>query len=326
MSQIFDALQRSEAERSGNSTKAPLHAPDVLRRAEHLAATKWEDTSRTALPEVDEITGQKLVIVPERLRRVTPVEVPSNNADPIRTGERLNVLSQFKTLQYSLAPNHRLICYTEQDSPASEAFRLLGVRLRDLRRTKPLQKVLITSTIPQEGKSMVAANLACTLAASSQQRILLLEGDVRRPALTQVLGIHGNPGLCEWLQGERSLMSSIYHLEGLGFWIMPAGIAPANPLELLQSGKLSSLLEQLGEWFDLIIIDSPPVLPMADTSVWMRQADGVLLVTRQGKTEKRQLKRGLEAIEHQKLIGAILNSSRNLPHSDYYYRASSAAQ
>lgn len=118
-------------------------------------------------------------------------------------------------------------------------------------------------------------------------------------------------------------MTSIYRFPELGFWIMPAGESPANPLEFLQSGKLSALLSQLTEWFDTVIIDSPPVLPLADTSVWMRHADGVLLIARQDKSEKRQLKRGLEAVDHQKLIGAVINSSKNLPHSDYYYHSSS---
>jgi len=98
------------------------------------------------------------------------------------------------------------------------------------------------------------------------------------------------------LQGERTLAASIYRLEPAGIWFFPAGIAPANPLELLESGKLPALMEQLTAWFDWIIIDSPPVLPLADTSVWTRLADGILLVTRQGTTQKSQLKRGLEAL------------------------------
>ena len=82
-------------------------------------------------------------------------------------------------------------------------------------------------------------------------------------------------------------------------------------------------MDQLTAWFDWIIIDSPPVLPMADTSVWMNLADGVLLVLRQGTTEKRQLQRGLEALESKKMIGAVLNCSKSMPHSDYYYGTSS---
>ena len=99
---------------------------------------------------------------------------------------------------------------------------------------------------------------------------------------------------------------------------MPAGTSPQNPLEVLQSAKLNALMAQLAEWFDTVVIDSPPVLPLADTSVWMRLADGIILVARQGITEKKQLQKGLEAIDPQKLIGALLNCSQNQANSHYY--------
>jgi capsular exopolysaccharide synthesis family protein len=208
---------------------------------------------------------------------------------------------------------------TDKESLAAENFRFLAVRLRQLQQSRPLKKVLITSAIPREGKTMVAANLACTLARRAQQRTLLVEGDLRRPSLSQMFGLSKMSGICEWLQGESGPSASIYHLEGPGLWILPAGSTPRNPLELMQSGRLSTLMDQLTAWFDWIIIDSPPVLPLADTSVWTRLVDGILLVTRQGTTEKHQLQRGLEAIEPTKLIGALLNCSINTAHSDYYY-------
>jgi len=113
---------------------------------------------------------------------------------------------------------------------------------------------------------------------------------------------------------------NIYRLESLGLWVMPAGNAPENPLELMQSGKLPPLMEQLTAWFDWIVIDSPPVLPLGDTSLWARLADGILLVTRPGVTEKHQLQRGLDALEKSKLLGALVNDSTNAAHSDYYQR------
>ena len=148
------------------------------------------------------------------------------------------------------------------------------------------RKLLVTSSIPQEGKSTCSANLACSLALRAQQRTLLLEGDVRRPSLSQIFALAPRPGICEWLREERKLPESIYFLEGPGLWFMPAGSSPSNPLELLQSGKVTTLLDQLAELFDWVIIDSPPVLPLADTSVWARLADGILLVARQGVTRK----------------------------------------
>jgi capsular exopolysaccharide synthesis family protein len=225
-------------------------------------------------------------------------------------------------LAVSIRDESRLVSVAEEGSLGAEKFRFLAVRLRQLRQNRPLKKILITSTIPQEGKSTVAANLACTLARRKQQKTLLLEGDLRRPNITNQLGIGRIPGVCEWLNGQSESIN-IYKLQGLGLWILPAGAAPQNPLELMQSGKLSVLMEQLESWFDWIVIDSPPVLPLADTSLWSRLADGIVLVTRKGTTEKQQLQRGLEAIEKSKLLGALVNSSANTAHSDYYQRYTS---
>jgi capsular exopolysaccharide synthesis family protein len=193
-----------------------------------------------------------------------------------------------------------------------------------MRQNRTLKKVLITSTIPQEGKSTVAANLACTLARRKQHRTLLLEGDLRRPTVADKFGLGKVPGLSEWLHGESAAMN-IYRLEALGLWVLPAGSAPENPLELMQAGKLAPLMDQLSAWFDWIIIDSPPVLPLADTSIWARLADGILLVTRKSITEKQQLQRGLEALERSKLLGALVNGSTDTNHSDYYQRYGPAA-
>jgi capsular exopolysaccharide synthesis family protein len=320
MSHIFDGLRRSEADGPEIDPAALSGATELLQLAERKATLKWETTVLTDGPFVSKGTDHETSF---GLLGALPVTTTPKPPAPFEFSPAFlhaDPFSQFQSLQVTLAPQSRLICLTDSGSPAAEAFRLLSVRLRHLRRQRPLKKVLITSTIPQEGKSMVAANLACTLALRTQQKILLLEGDLRRPSLSQRFGLGRNPGLCECLlQSERSVIKSIYHLGNPNLWILPAGSAPSNALELLQSSRLSALMEQLVTWFDWVIIDSPPVLPLADTSVWMRIADGILLVTRQGTTEKRKLQRGLEALEPQKMIGAIVNGSENAADSDYYY-------
>jgi capsular exopolysaccharide synthesis family protein len=292
MSHIFDALQRSEAERS--EEKSPLA----------------ESPSFALATELLEIA--------ERKRRGTsaPDAAPALNSS--------EGLEQFPSLPISISAHSRLVAIGEEESLGAEKFRFLAVKLRQMRQSRPLKKVLITSTIPQEGKSTVAANLACTLARRKQHKTLLIEGDLRRPTLAQKFGLGRIPGLSEWLRGDSESMN-VYRLEELGLWILPAGSAPENPLELMQSGKLSPTMERLTAWFDWIIIDSPPVLPLADTSMWARLADGVLLVTRKSITEKQQLKRGLEAIERGKLLGALVNGSTDTAHSDYYQRYGPAA-
>jgi capsular exopolysaccharide synthesis family protein len=289
MSHIFDALQRSETESA---------------QAEPSATEPSTFSAATDLLQVAE----------RKLRMGVPSSEPAEHCNSLS-------LDQFPSLPVSILPSSRLVSLGEEQSLGAEKFRFLAVRLRQLRQSRPLAKVLITSTIPQEGKSTVAANLACTLARRKQHKTLLLEGDLRRPTLATKFGLGRVPGLSEWLRGETKTMN-VYRLESVGLWVLPAGSAPENPLELMQSGRLSPLMDQLTSWFDWIIIDSPPVLPLADTSIWSRLADGVLLVTRMGITEKQQLERGLETIEKSKLLGALVNSSLNAAHSDYYQRYS----
>ena len=297
MSHIFDALQRSEAEQSGSEAPALSIATELIEAAERKAAGERE------------AAVQPVSATP----RDFPMEIDIRESASAP-------FDQLPALQVVVPPQSRLVCLVDRESLPAEKFRFLGIRLRQMRQSRPLKKVLITSSIPQEGKSMVAANLACTLARRQQQKTLLLEGDLRRPTLSQMFGLGKLPGLCDWLQGEPGPMRNIYRLDGPGCWFLPAGSSPKNPLELMQSGRLARLMDELTAWFDWIVIDSPPVLPLGDTSIWSRLADGVLLVTRQGATKKQELQRGLEAIEQSKLIGALLNSSREAASKDYYAR------
>ena len=295
MSNIFDALQRAELENSGSEGPTLTLASELLQAAEQKL--------RYSAPIVEQPAHRDAF--------------DSDPAAPLENLERCPVLA------VSLGEDSRLVSLGKEGSLGAEKFRFLAVRLRHLRQSRPLKKILITSSIPQEGKSTVAANLACTLAQRKPQKTLLLEGDLRRPNIASQFGLAKLPGLCEWLSGESQSIN-IYRLGSLGVWILPAGSTPQNPLELMQSGKLSPLMEQLEAWFDWIVIDSPPVLPLADTSLWSRLADGILMVTRRGTTEKQQLQRGLEVIDKSKLLGALVNSSANAAHSDYYQRYTSS--
>lgn len=304
MSHIFDALQRAEAERSGVELDA-FDVPTELLQIAESAVHAEQATETVARTQVAELEPPPVMDTRSLLNELGAPPTP---------------WEQFESLPVSLLPYSRLVAAVEKDGLAAEKFRFLAVRLRHLQQRRTLKQLLITSTMPEEGKSMVAGNLACTLGSRRQQKTLLLEGDLRRPTLQRQFGLGKVPGLTEYLQGKVDANLPIYRLDALGIWIMPAGSVPHNPLELMQCGRLSPLMERLANWFDWIVIDSPPILPLADTSVWMRLADGILLVTRQGTTDKQQLKRGLEAIEPSKLLGALVNSSSNVAHTDYYQR------
>jgi capsular exopolysaccharide synthesis family protein len=306
MSRIFDALQRSGAEQSG------VEYPDMM----SVAAAVFE-------PEREpQAMDQNISVAIEELPLESQSVPAKRDAIPEVSQEDTGVATlSFPSLEAGNVPGGRLVFLTQPESLAAEKFRFLSVRLRQIRQNRPLKKVLVTSTIPEEGKSVITANLAGALARRNE-RVLLIEGDLRRPVLADRLGLGTLAGLSEWLQSGARTPSNVYHLNGPGFWIMPAGHPPLNTLELMQSGRLSSLFQQITDSFDWIIVDSPPLLPLADTTVWTRLTDGTLLVAREGTTQKGPLQRGLEMIKKADLLGVVLNGCTDIDHKYYYRRYS----
>jgi len=294
MSRIFDALQRSGTEQSG------VEYPDLVSVVTEVFEREKNAAAPAAAPgAVMEISAPESSISEERLTEGSATEP-----------------SEFPSLNVSVGPSSRLVFLSAPDSLPAEKFRFLGVRLRQFQQNKSLKRVLITSTIPEEGKSLVSANLAGVL-ARRKQKVLLIEGDLRRPTLAQQFGLGRLVGLGDWLQGDGRRLTNLYRLNGPEFWLMPAGDPPANALELMQSGKLSRLMEQLSSMFDWILVDSPPLLPLADTTVWSRLTEGTLLVAREGKTQKAMLQKGLELVKKSELLGVVMNGT-NANHDNYY--------
>ena len=297
MSYIFEALQRAEAERSGGSV--PTNADSV---ADLLQKVEQEIDRKQSLSELP----------PPMTRTESP---------------EAGTFAAAKVLLPALPSSARLVCLTDQGGMAAEKFRVLGLKLRHLRERRKLKRIVITSSIPEEGKSLIAANLALNQSRSKILNTVLIDGDLRRPELASRFGFSRSlAGLSEVLRGERQLCEVVYKLEGSGLWFIPAGVTPENPIELMQSGRLAQLLEQLDTFFDWIIIDTPPVRPLADTPLWMKMADGVLLVTREGVCEKKQLERALEVIDRSTMIGVVVNSCSSNEQKYYYARYGTAAK
>jgi capsular exopolysaccharide synthesis family protein len=320
MSQIFDALQRSQAERAKADERKPLETIELLESAEREATAQHSSGLLQEEPVETVAEHQGPLFSVESLGPATTESDLIAITNALQNEQQREIFSQFQALDVSQSKNSRLVCQGDSDSPAVEAFHLLGAKLRNRRRDHPFKSLLITSTVPGEGKSLVAANLACTLGFQARQKVLLLEGDVRRPTQSQIFGLAQVPGLCSHLMGDRSLTASIYHLPKAGIWILPAGDNRGDFRELFQSSQLPAMMTTLYSWFDWIVIDSPPVLPLVDTSLWARVAEGILIVARHGTTRKRKLQKGLEALDPDKVLGTILNSSSNaIDGYDYYY-------
>ncbi len=215
----------------------------------------------------------------------------------------------------------RLVVHTEPRGPAAERFRYLRIRLRDPWESGKLKTVLVTSALPQDGKSTIALNLASSLCEHGKKKVLLIEGDLHRPSLALQLGLEPGPGLVECLGTDTDPIPLIRRLEPLGWYLLKAGGKCINPTELLQSGMLPALLAKLTPHFDWILLDSPPVIPVTDALAMAREVDAVLMVVRAGSTPREAVQRSLAQLGRRKLLAVVLNAIEglNLVYSKYGY-------
>jgi capsular exopolysaccharide synthesis family protein len=226
-------------------------------------------------------------------------------------------LSSVASVQPEVTPLSRLEAFSNPYDFAAEQFRVLGARLQHLAETRSLKTLLVTSASFQEGKSLVCLNLAVTLARRAGKKVLLVEGDLRKPALCQRLGLPPLRGISHWVQGDQPLTNFLYRVAELDIWFLPGGESCAQPLEAIQSPRMRDLPSQAARLFDWIVIDSAPLL-VADSSILSRLADGALVVVRQGVTQKRRLQKSLASVE--KVLGFVLNDATMDPHEyDHYY-------
>ena len=200
-----------------------------------------------------------------------------------------------------------------------EQFRTLRSRLYQVRDKQPLRSLLVTSSLPGEGKTFVANNLAHALARQQNCRVLLIDADLRRPDLHSGFGTPSSPGLAEYLKGEAAEVSVIQ--KGLAEYLcfIPGGNKPANPAELLANGRLKSLLETIGPVFDWVILDSPPTLPVSDALMLAELCDGVLTVIRAAQTGFDSAQKSCHQLREKNLIGVALNCADDAAAYGSYY-------
>jgi receptor protein-tyrosine kinase len=179
-----------------------------------------------------------------------------------------------------------------------------------------MKKLLITSTVKGEGKTVLSANLAISLAKTGQ-RVLMLDGDAHQGNAARILAGSRLPGLSDWWRSKDPIEKFLIHLNEIPLWLLPSGTPLDQMLEMLQSVRLSTQMNQLSAGFDWVIMDSPPWAPLADATSWGQLADAILLVAREARTPKRLLKKVLESFDQTKLLGIVLNDCSD-PDQHYY--------
>lgn len=206
-----------------------------------------------------------------------------------------------------------LITLAQPRSPAAEAYRALRTSLYFSSLDRPLRSLVITSPAPDEGKSVVLANLGVVM-AQGEKRTILVDADLRRPSLHELFGISNERGLTTMFMDKAALdeppLTPVAEVNGL--WLLPAGPQPPNPAELLGARRMDQALEALLARADLVLFDAPPVIAVTDAAVLGSKTDGVLLVLEAGRTRRDHAQRARELLEKVKvrLIGAVLNNAQ----------------
>jgi capsular exopolysaccharide synthesis family protein len=209
----------------------------------------------------------------------------------------------------------------------SERFRTLRSRLFQTATTRTLRRLLITSSIAGEGKTFVASNLAQSIVQQPERRVLLIDADLRAPRLHLAFGASRFPGLTDYLRGDADECKVIQKGMEENLCLIAAGSPASKPSELLLSDRMKNLLDSLTPIFDWIIIDSPPTLPVHDSSILAGLTDGVLLVLKAGVTPLAVAEKATEEFKHKNLLGVIFNQvqkSDSYGEYEYNYQGSPA--
>jgi len=304
MSQIHEALKKAAQERVG----------------------KQDATLETRLGD----------ITAEIARRPGPPEVsdlPLTARGPATGTTGVNALTRYEDLikncahpEWQLDPLSSFFQGGKPGQNGTERFRTLRSRLYQTASTRILRRLLVTSSIPEEGKTFVASNLAQSIVQQPERRVLLIDADLRAPRLHLAFGAANRPGLTEYLRGEAEECEVIQKGMKENLCLIPAGSQVSKPSELLLSDRMRHLLNLLTPIFDWVIIDSPPALPVHDAIDLAGLTDGVLFVLRAGSTPATVAERAAAEFTNKNLLGIVFNQvKKSDSYGNYEYNYSSEA-
>jgi len=260
---------------------------------------------------------------------VSPSDVTRQLAEPAARNTSTSESSSFRSFDNLLKRcvhanwqlDSRMNVFLKRDHGrvAREQFRTLRSRLYQIAATRPLKRVLVTSSVPAEGKTTVAANLAHSIMRQPDRRVLLIDADLRSSRIHQLFGAPSGPGLTDYLRGEADKLAVIQNgLEG-NLCFIPGGSEASNPSELLLSDRMKNLLDLVAPVFDWIILDSPPALTVHDASILADLCDGVLFVVKAGETDHRLAEKASSEFLKKNLLGVVLNrAEENASYGGYY--------
>jgi capsular exopolysaccharide synthesis family protein len=221
--------------------------------------------------------------------------------------------------KWTLDPRMSVFAGTDSKKIGAEPFRTLRSRLSQIADTRLLKRVVITSSVPAEGKTFVAANLAQSIVRQPDRHVLLIDADLRASRLHLALGAPSTPGLTDYLRGEADEYAIIQSGPDENLCFIPGGNEVSNPSELLLGERMRHLLDVVTPMFDFVILDSPPATPVHDPSVLADLCDGVLFVVRAGVTDFEVAEKAVAEFREKNLLGVVLNAAeRKAAYGQHY--------
>jgi capsular exopolysaccharide synthesis family protein len=301
---------------------------EALKRAEQERAAA-QGTRTDSSPVMDLPASEPNPVSAEVAQPVAPAASPVTAAAP-GIGHPMPSFSNPYTFDTLLArcnqadwkPDATTMLFFNQEENAlgTEQFRTLRSRLYQMREKISLKRILVTSALPQEGKSFVSANLAQVLVRQHGRRVLLIDGDLRVARLHSALGTASSPGLADYLLGESDEFSIMQRGSMENLFFIPCGRTVAHPAELIANGRMKMLMQRVETLFDWIIVDSPPAVPVSDASQLANYCDGVLMVVRSNATPYDTAQRARQEFQGKTMVGVVLNGiTRADSYSRYYY-------
>jgi capsular exopolysaccharide synthesis family protein len=282
--------------------------------------SRIHDALKRAEQEREAARAEGLLSKAELDRPVAEIAEPPRAEDPRAPISVDALLTHCARPTWKLAPKVAQVLSAGMASPGAEELRTLRSRLYQIRDRQPLRKVLITSALPGEGKTFLTVSLAHMIVRQHERRVLIIDADLRRSQLHETLGAPMSPGLTDYLADQADELSIIQRGRDAELYLIPGGKSVSNPAELLSNGRFTVLLERLTPVFDWILIDSPPVVPVHDSSILAGFCDGALMVVRAGSTPFELVQKARMELKEKGLLGVVLNQlEEGQTYQSYYY-------
>lgn len=305
---FLKTLQKREAEQVVNRSEVDAPNPKGTkkrRRANHLSDAHIVQQLKFGKPEMPVLTD---------------VDVHAATDSPVFETKPDDVLAQAVSIEVAASlVNSRIVALTQPDSPYCEEYRNLRTQILHKSKLQKLQSIVVASVVPGEGKSITALNLSWLLAQTDGINALIIDCDLRRPCLTEYLGVETGVGLSDVLDGRLDPLQTIVRLEPGGLYLLPGGQPRGDVAELLSGPKFGEVLKSVCRLFDFVIIDAPPLGIFTDATVLINQTDGALLVVRADHSKYSAMERILERLPRERMLGAVLNYSEDLIGGDNHY-------